>query len=128
MRILTGTDIIEIERIRDSVERIGPPFLKKIYTEDEISYCESRGNKKYESYAARFAAKEAVAKAFGTGISPEARLLEIEIRNDERGKPCILLHGNTHDYYMEVLKGISADISLSHSDSAAVAFAVILAE
>ena len=69
---------------------------------------------------------EAVSKAFGTGICADARLSEIEIRNDERGKPCLILHGKTRQYYTEVLKGTSADISLSHSDSAALAFAAIL--
>ena len=128
MRILVGTDITEIERIRHSVEKLGRPFLTKIFTEGEIAYCEGRGQKKYESYAARFAAKEAASKAFGTGICADARLSEIEIRNDERGKPCLILHGKTRQYYTEVLKGTSADISLSHSDSAALAFAAILLE
>ena len=128
MRILAGTDIIEIERIRSSIERLGQSFLNKVYTKAEIAYCENRGNKKYESYAARFAAKEAVSKAFGTGISAEAGLTEIEIQNNERGKPCILLHGKARDYYMEILKGISADISLAHSDSTAIAFVSTLAE
>ena len=80
MRILVGTDIIEIERIRASIEKLGQPFLNKIYTEAEITYCENRGRKKYESYAARFAAKEAVSKAFGTGISAEAAAVVIRMR------------------------------------------------
>lgn len=126
MQILVGTDIIEIERIRSTVERLGQAFLHRIYTEAEIAYCEGRGNQKYESYAARFAAKEAVSKAFGTGISPEASFSEIEILRNERGKPCMILHGQTLAYYKEVLKGISSDISLSHADTAAVAFAAIL--
>ena len=128
MRILVGTDIIEIERIRASIEKLGQPFFYILYTEAEIAYCENRGRKKYESYAARFAAKEAVSKAFGTGISAEAALSEIEIRNNERGKPFIILHGNARDYYCEVVKGSSIDISLSHSDSAAMAFVSILVE
>lgn len=128
MRVLAGTDIIEISRIQDAVQKHGQPFLNKIFTAAEIAYCESRGTRKYESYAARFAAKEAVSKALGTGISKEASLSEIEIKNNERGKPCLLLHGKTRDYYVSVLKGFSADISLSHSDTHAIAFVSILAE
>ena len=59
MKISCGTDIIEIERIKESIENLGENFLKKIYTENEIKYCESKKNMKYQHYAARFAAKEA---------------------------------------------------------------------
>ena len=62
MRILTGTDIIEINRIKDSIESLGDSFKNKIYTEEEIKYCETRKNAKYQHYAGRFAAKEAIKK------------------------------------------------------------------
>lgn len=126
MRILTGTDIIEIKRIQDGIEKHGQAFLNKIFTAQEVAYCERRGIRKYESYAARFAAKEAVSKAFGTGISPNSAFHDIEVLNNERGKPCIILHGKALNYYEDILQGISADISLSHSDTQAVAFVSIL--
>ncbi len=128
MRILTGTDITDTDRIKNAIERAGSSFKEKIYTEAERAYCESRGRGKYESYAARFAAKEAVSKALGTGISGGISLSEIEIINNGKGKPCIYMHGNTLKYYNEQIRGISIDISLSHSSSAAVAFVAILAE
>lgn len=128
MRILTGTDIIEIQRVQTAIERQGGAFLQKVYTPDEIAYCEARGVGKYESYAARFAAKEAVSKAFGTGICADVPLKDIEIRNNERGKPYVSLYGKAHRYYQEVLQGIQADLSLSHCDSHAVAFVSILAD
>ena len=63
MKILTGTDIIEINRIKNSIEELGESFKNKIFTEKEIEYCESRRNAKYQHYAGRFAAKEAIFKA-----------------------------------------------------------------
>ena len=128
MRILTGTDIIEIQRVQTAIERQGRAFLQKVFTPDEISYCEARGVGKYESYAARFAAKEAVSKAFGTGICADVPLKDIEIRNNERGKPYLHLYGKALRYYQEVLQGIQADLSLSHCDSHAVAFVLVLAD
>ena len=69
MAVSCGNDIIKISRIKDSIEKIGETFIKRVYTEEEISYCESRRMCKYQSYAVRFAAKEAVYKA----ISPNGR-------------------------------------------------------
>ena len=63
MKITCGTDIIEIKRIRESIETIGEKFLQRVFTENEINYCESKGQQKYQHYAARFAAKEAAFKA-----------------------------------------------------------------
>ena len=67
MAIFCGTDIVSVERIRNSINQLGETFLKRIYTDEEISYCESRRMSKFQSYAARFAAKEAAYKA----LSPE---------------------------------------------------------
>lgn len=134
MRVLTGTDIIDIKRIQNSIEKLGDSFLSRVYTDNERAYCEKRNTQgtpsahKYESYAARFAAKEAVSKALGTGIASGVSLTDIEIINDERGKPCVFLHGSALEYYNNVVKGLSIDVSLSHSDTSAIAFAVILAD
>lgn len=68
MRVKCGTDIIEIKRIKNSIEKLGDKFIKKIFTEKEISYCENKKNQKYQHYAARFAAKEAAFKALSWKI------------------------------------------------------------
>lgn len=70
MAVSCGNDIIKVSRIKDSIERIGENFIKRVYTEEEINYCESRRMCKYQSYAVRFAAKEAVYKA----LSPTERI------------------------------------------------------
>ena len=63
MKVTCGTDIIEIERVKESIENTGDAFLRRVFTEKEIEYCESKNKQKYQHYAARFAAKEAVFKA-----------------------------------------------------------------
>lgn len=70
MAVSCGNDIIKVSRIKDSIEKIGESFIKRVYTEEEINYCESRRMCKYQSYAVRFAAKEAVYKA----LSPTERI------------------------------------------------------
>ena len=124
MRILCGTDIIEVSRIRDSIERSGENFLNLIYTPAEIEYCESKKVSKYYHYAGRFAAKEAIYKA----ISP---LLEhkfdiswhnAEVINDENGNPKI----NFIDIKLDKIKNI--DISISHCKEYAIATAVLTVE
>ena len=86
MQISCGTDIIEIERIKQSIERLGDKFLNTIYTENEIQYCESHRENKYQHYAARFAAKEALYKAI-SGILPEETLTwkNFEVINEING-------------------------------------------
>jgi holo-[acyl-carrier protein] synthase len=85
----TGVDIIEIDRIREGIDRHGERFYQRFFTQRERDYCEDR----LTSLAARFAAKEAVGKAFGTGIG-DIRWVEIEIVCDQRGKPELILHGD----------------------------------
>jgi holo-[acyl-carrier protein] synthase len=84
-----GTDIVEIDRVKDAMERT-PTFKTRVFTEREIAYVEKK-KMAYHSYAARFAAKEAVSKAVGTGIRGFS-VLDIEILNDELGKPYVILH------------------------------------
>ncbi len=125
MELLIGTDIIEIERIKDSLDnRIKERFSARVFTPDEIKYCESKGVSKYQSYAARFAGKEAVSKAFGTGIGENALFNEIEILNDKNGKPFVILHGRAKKFY-EGLGASGISISLSHCSEYAVAYAAI---
>lgn len=117
MHILCGTDIIEIERIKKSIERNGENFLNLIYTEAEIAYCESKKNAKYSHYAGRFAAKEAIYKAVST-LLPERFGIswkDAQIINDENGNPKI----EFLKIEFEQIKSI--DISISHCKEYAVA-------
>jgi holo-[acyl-carrier protein] synthase len=122
MRVCTGIDLIEIERIAESIDRHGERFLARVFTPEERKTCAGR----VESLAARFAAKEAVAKALGSGIDGFG-FLEIEITRDEKGAPGLCLHGVAAERAKQQgLKNWS--ISLSHSQSHATAIAIGYAE
>jgi len=113
-----GVDIIEIERIEGVLRRHGQRFLQRVYTPAEQAYCRGR----VPELAARFAAKEAVSKALGTGLRGIA-WREMEILGDERGKPLVCLHGRARARAEEL--GLSEfAVSLSHSRDYAVAFVV----
>lgn len=97
MQIKCGTDMIEIARIKETIEDTNGAFLKKVYTEKEIAYCESKKRMKYQHYAARFAAKEAMFKAISQFFKPyEITWKEIEITNDENGRPKVELIRKTN--------------------------------
>ena len=116
-----GTDIIEIGRIRKSIE--SQHFLERVFTAGEIVYCDSRGAQRAASYAARFAGKEAVLKAFGTGLRGGA-LTDIEILPDDLGCPQVRLLG----YFSQLVQARGIDavyISLSHAREYAVAQCVL---
>jgi holo-[acyl-carrier protein] synthase len=117
-----GTDIIEVERIERLLQKDNS-FQNKIFSPDEVAYCESKKNK-CESYAARFAAKEAVFKALGTGWRGEMAFNEIEVLNDELGKPYLRLTGKVKEY-LDKENIEKAHISLSHLKSLAIAFVVL---
>jgi holo-[acyl-carrier protein] synthase len=123
MKITCGTDIVEIDRIRKAVKKT-PSFIDRIYTPAEQKYCLAKKAGRYSSLAARFAAKEAVAKAFGTGMGNKAGPAEIEILNDALGKPYVSLKGSAKDTFYNI-NAEKIDISLSHGRDYAVAFAVI---
>ncbi|MCB0732363.1 MAG: holo-ACP synthase [Ignavibacteriae bacterium] len=116
-----GIDIIEIERIKSSVEKFGNIFLNKIYTKTELDYCLQKKNK-YQHLAARFAAKEAIAKALATGWSKGFKWKDIEIFNEVSGMPNVKLHG-----YLEKFLGSekSLKITMSHSEHYVTCFAII---
>lgn len=124
MKITSGVDILEIDRIKKIIEKEGETFLLKIYTENEIKYCEKRNVVKYKSYAARFAAKEAVLKAFGTGMSSGIELKDIEILNEENGRPYVVLKKGALEFF-EKMNGKDICISLSHSEKYTVANVII---
>lgn len=120
MKIYTGTDIIEVARIRKAIEE-SKGFRDKVFTDAEQRYCDSRNRGAYESFAARFAAKEAAAKALRCGIGAHFGLKECEIRNDsDTGAPGIYFTGKAQKR-LEELGILSISVSLSHTDSLATA-------
>jgi holo-[acyl-carrier protein] synthase len=122
MQIKCGIDIIEISRIKESIEDdTGDKFIKRVYTQKEIEYCESKKNVKYQHYAARFAAKEAFFKAISECFPKyEITWQDIEITNDINGRPKVELLKNA------ISNIESIDISLSHCKEYAVANVTIL--
>lgn len=116
-----GTDIIEVDRIKNAIEKYGERFLKRIFTEKEIEYCEEFKEKKYLHYAARFAVKEAFSKAIGTGLTQGFKFTEIGIINEKSGKPVVVLDGKMKERYSR----FQIDVSLSHTETNAVAFIVM---
>jgi holo-[acyl-carrier protein] synthase len=121
MIIGIGTDIIEITRIADSIEKYGERFKNRIFTQSEQDYCESFKANKYLHYAARFAAKEAFSKAIGTGITQGFKFNEIWVRNEKSGEPKIELGGVLAERYGKY----RIHISLSHTVGNAVAYVVV---
>ena len=124
MVIGIGTDLMEIARIERSVERFGDAFLRRVYTAGEIAYCQRKKNAA-ESLAARFAAKEAGAKALGTGISRGVGWKDFEVRRAPGGRPVLHLSGRAGEIAREL--GIER-VSLSLSHSREMAMAVVVAE
>lgn len=121
-----GIDVVEVERIASAIERHGEPFLAKIFTPAERAYCESRKPSAMH-YAARFAAKEAVSKALGTGIGADAGLHDLEVVHDEKGAPKIRLSGAAEAFARH--HGITEiQISLTHASEYAAANAIALAD
>ena len=124
--IYTGIDLIEINRIAHSVRRHGERFLSLVYTADELKYCDGRTH----ALAARFVAKEAAAKALGTGLAglggAGVRWLDIEVISDELRRPSLKLHRGAAQRAAE-LGWREVSLSLSHSREHAIAMVVALA-
>jgi holo-[acyl-carrier protein] synthase len=123
----TGVDIIEVERIERALSRIptGERFRRRVFTAGEVAYCESRGRPRYQSYAARFAAKEAAMKAMGTGWNRRVSWNEIEVVREVGHAPTIALHGKTAAYAQ---RRHIARFHLSISHTATQAIAHVIAE
>ena len=123
MLIGTGVDLIEVERIAHSIERFGERFLRRVYTDHEIAYCRGR-RVSAESFAARFAAKEAGAKALGTGISRGVTWNEFQVARNPGGRPVLELRGRAALLAEEL--GVRAiSLSLTHTGSLAMATVVM---
>ncbi|HWQ82868.1 MAG TPA: holo-ACP synthase [Ignavibacteria bacterium] len=118
MIIGVGIDIIDIKRIKSIMEKFGDKFYEKILTEKEIAYCKSFKAKPEPHFAGRFASKEAYSKSIGTGISKDFRWKDIEILNDERGKPYV--HHLAENEYSKY----RFHISISHTDEYATAVVI----
>jgi len=122
MILRTGIDLIEINRIRAAFKRYGERFTQRIFTPAELEYCSGR----VESLAARFAGKEAVSKALGTGIGP-VTWKEIEIRGGEYEAPSVILYDRAERIAKE-LRLTNWSVSLSHSETHATALVVAFGE
>jgi len=123
MIVGSGIDLAEIGRIRNSVERYGPRFLNRVYTAAEQAYCLRKRNSA-ESFAARFAAKEAGAKALGTGISYGVNWLEIEVVREASGRPTLKFHGRAAEIAAHL--GVAhAALSITHTTDLAMASVVL---
>src|ERR1700753_134528 len=123
MVIGLGTDLIEIERIEQSVARFGQRFLERVFTPGEIAYCHAK-KASAESFAARFAAKEAGAKALGTGISRGVTWKEFEVRREASGEPSLYLSGRAAEL-AEAMGVRRIQLSLTHSREFALAVVVV---
>lgn len=121
-----GIDVVEVERIASSMAEFGERFATRIFTEKERDYCEKQKRPAIH-YAARFAAKEAVAKALGTGIGKEIGWLDIQVQRRPSGEPEIVMAGEGRKF-AEANKITQIKISLTHAEHYAAANAVILCE
>ena len=118
-----GIDIIEVARIASSYERFGERFVNRILLPDEIAYCQSH-KQPAPFLAARFAAKEAISKAFGTGIGAQLGWQDMEIRRKESGEPYVVLHGKGEELF-KARKAKRLLVSLSHTQNYAAVTAVL---
>ena len=125
-RILgTGIDLIEVERVERALTRprTGERFRERVYTEREVAYCESRGRQRYQSYAARFAAKEAAMKAMGTGWNRNAGWGDIEVVRQRGQAPSIVMWGKAAAFAKH--RGITAfHLSITHTAASAIAHVI----
>jgi holo-[acyl-carrier protein] synthase len=121
--ISIGVDIIEVRRVRETVERT-PRFAERVFTAAERAYCESRGAVAAQHYAARFAAKEAALKALQTGWSGGISWQDVEVAAKESGAPLILFHGRARELYEES-GATAAHLSIAHTTEHAIAQVVL---
>ena len=123
MIVGSGIDLTEIARIQRSLDRYGQRFLDRVYTPAEQAYC-LRKRKAAESFAARFAAKEAGAKALGTGINYGVNWLEIEVGREPGGRPTLQFHGRAAEFAAR-LGARRAALSITHTAELAMASVVL---
>ncbi len=129
MIVSVGTDLVEVARIRQALDdgKIGRRFRNRVYTEREIQYCEGKQRGKYESYAGRFVAKEAVMKALGKGWGSQVSWLDIEILPSPGGRPEVCLRNKTSEL-ARALGMLQFSLSITHTDRYAMACIVAQGE
>ena len=120
-----GTDIVNIKRMENSLKKYGIKFKNKIFSKNEILYCEKKTNPS-ASYAKRFAAKEAFVKALGTGITKFISFKNIEVFNDKYGKPSIKLNNKIDNFLKKKIKKKKYNVYLSLSDDKPWAQATVI--
>ena len=120
-----GTDIVNIKRMEKSFKKKGNNFKDRIFSKNEIVYCDKKKNP-YPFYAKRFAAKEALSKALGTGIRKGINFKDIEVSNNYFGKPSIKLKGSTANFLRKKIKAKKYSIYLSLSDDIPWAQATVI--
>ncbi|MBZ5567759.1 MAG: holo-[acyl-carrier-protein] synthase [Acidobacteriia bacterium] len=123
MIVGTGIDVAEVPRVAAAIERFGERFLRRIFTENEIRYCDSKANR-MERYAARFAAKEAALKAIGTGWRHGVSWTDVEVRREPGGRPAIAFSGKAAEFAARLGVKRSA-LSLSHTKEHAIASVIL---
>lgn len=123
MIVGTGIDIAEVPRIAESITRFGDRFLRRVFTEGERLYCDSKANR-MERYAARFAAKEAAMKALGTGWNFGVRWQDIEVARQPGSRPTIVFHGKAAEFAAR-LGTRNASLSITHTADQAMAFVIL---
>jgi len=125
MIVGVGVDLIEVKRVQRALQdpKIGLRFRERVYTGAEICYCEDKGRGKYQSYAGRFAAKEAVMKAMGTGWGKRVNWVDIEILPVPGGKPELTLRDKTSDFARQ-LGIVRFSLSITHTQQHAMAYVI----
>jgi len=118
-----GVDIAEVNRIEEAISRHGRRFIERVFTPAEIDYCERHRNR-FERYAGRFAAKEALMKALGTGWSHGVRWRDIEVTRLPGGRPALMLHGATRER-AERMGAHHTSLSITHSGNTALAQVIL---
>jgi holo-[acyl-carrier protein] synthase len=123
MIVGTGIDIAEVPRIAQAINRYGDRFLRRIFTDGEIQYCEKKASR-VESYAARFAAKEAAMKALGTGWNRGVRWRDVEVCRQPGSRPTLAFHGKAAEYASR-LGAVHVALSLTHTSAEAIAQVIL---
>ncbi len=123
MIVGTGIDVVEVPRVAAALERFGRRFVERIFTEEEIRYCDSKANPA-ERYAARFAAKEAAMKAIGTGWNHGVRWRDVEVRRMRGGRPTLVLSGKAAEFAQQ-LGAVRSQISITHTAAEAIAHVIL---
>lgn len=126
MIVGTGIDLAEVDRIAEAIERFGERFLRRVFTEAEMRYCDSKANR-MERYAGRFAAKEAAMKAIGTGWRGGVAWTDFEVRREPGGRPTIVFHGKAAEFASKLgVKNVA--LSITHTKDVAMAQVILEGE